>query len=151
MVVAVPIEHTKTAQLQTGLGIAFRIKFHQLNPIRGDEGNKGNVVLLRHGMINGKEEFILHSFNADGMIFIRSLGFQGRQCDAAAADHGISGAVDDIAANGADVEFGSQHIGRGVPVDDMFAVHQFDEGNDQSPGQRLQQRNVRQTLGSLPF
>ena len=63
---------------------------------------------FRHGVMDGDEMFILHIFDGDGMIFVHFFRFQGRQCDAAAADHSISQCVDSITADRADIEFAAQ-------------------------------------------
>ena len=85
------------------------------------------------------------------MGFISRFSLQRRQSDAAAADQRIAGTVHDISADGADIEFAAQHIGGGVLVDDVLSIHQLNDRNPQSLRQRLQQGNVRQTLGSFPL
>ena len=60
-------------------------------------------------------------------------------------------AVEDVAAQGADVEFSPQEIGGDIAVGDVLAVHQLDEGDPQGLGQGLEQGDVGQPLGSLPF
>ena len=151
VVIAAPVEHAHAPQLQTGLGIAFRIEFHHLHPVAGDEGQKGNVVLLGHRMGNGDKMLILHTFDGNSVITVRLFCLQGRQGDPAAADDGMANAVDHITADGANIEFGAQHIGRDILIDDMLPVHQFNHGDIQRLGQGLQQRNIRQPLGGFPF
>ena len=46
--VAVPIEAASATQLQTGLGVAFRVEFNQLDPVGGDECHEGDEMLLCH-------------------------------------------------------------------------------------------------------
>ena len=125
MLVTVPVEHSKPPQLKAGFGISFRIEFHQMNPIRGHKGDEGNVVLLGHGMGNGNEMLILNGCDAEDMAAVRFLCLLRRQGDSAAADEGVSGAVDDVPADGADVEFTAKHIGGGIFVDDVLAVHEL--------------------------
>ena len=50
-----------------------------------------------------------------------------------------------------DVEFAAHHVGGNVFVGDVLPVHQLNNGNAQSLSQRLQKRNIRQTLCRLPF
>ena len=50
-----------------------------------------------------------------------------------------------------DIEFAPQYIGRNVFVDNVLSIHQFNKGNIQCLRQRLQQRNVRQSLGGFPL
>ena len=59
--------------------------------------------------------------------------------------------MQDVAAQGADEEPAPEHIGGAVPVGDVLTVHQLDHGDPQDLGQRLEQGDVRQTLGGLPF
>ena len=59
--------------------------------------------------------------------------------------------MDDVAADGADVELAPHHIGGDVPVDNVLTVHQFNNRDPQSLSQRLQQGDVGQALGGLPL
>ena len=108
-------------------------------------------MLLGHGMVDGDEMLILHAFHRDAMLLILIFRFQRRQGDAAAADHRRTHAMNRIAANGTDIEFPPQHIGRDILIGDLLPVHQLDDGNAQRLRQRLQKRNIRQTLGRFPF
>ena len=143
MMVAVPVKHSEAPGLKTGLGISLRIEFYHLDPIGGDIGGEGYIMLFCHGVGEGDIPFVLHFFDGYSMVIVTFLCFQWRQRDAAAADHRISGAVQHISANGANIELGTEHIGRGVLVNDLLAAHQFDNGDIQRLGQRLQQGNVR--------
>ena len=105
MAVAIVIEFSQAAQLQAGLGIAFRIELDQLDAVRGDKGHEGDMMRLGHGMVDGDEMLILHIFDGYGVGFIGILRFQRRQGDPAAADHGAAHGVDGIAADGTDVKF----------------------------------------------
>ena len=149
--VTVPVEGAEATELEPGLGVALGVEFHKLHPVGGDEGHEGNIVRLGHGVGDGDEVLILHILDADCVAFVRLLRLQGRQSDAAAADDRTANAVDHIAAEGTHMEFGSQHVGGGVLVDDGLTVHQLDDGDVQCLGQWLQQGNVRQTLGSFPL
>lgn len=61
MAVAAVIQMPHPTQLQPGLGIALGIELYHLNPVRGYECHKGNVMLLRHGVVDGEEMRILHA------------------------------------------------------------------------------------------
>ena len=108
-------------------------------------------MLLGHGVVYGDEMLVFHLFDGDGVGVIGFLRFQGGQSNAAAADHRVTGGVDHVAAEGADIEFAPEHIGGNVLVDNLLPVHQLDDGNAQRLGQGLQQSNIGQALGSLPF
>jgi len=149
--IAVVIKITHTPQLQPGFGIPFGVKFYRLDPVGGYISKERNMVFLGHGMMDSDKVFVFHRFNSNTMTVIGILSFQRRQSYAAAADNGSSGAVDDIAADGADVEFTAQHVGGDVFIGDVFAAHQFDDGDTQGLGQWLQKRDIRQALGSFPF
>ena len=151
VVIAVPVEHAHAPQLKPCLGLSFRIELHHLDPVTGDEGCKGNIVLLGHRMGNGDKMLILHIFDGDSVITIRLFCLQGRQGDPAAADDGMAYAVDHITTDGANIEFGAQHIGRDILIDDMLPIHQFNHGDIQCLGQGLKQGNIRQPLGSFPL
>ena len=108
-------------------------------------------MLFGHGMVDGEKVLVLHIFNGDGMVFVRFFCLQCRQCNAAATDHRVSQTVDGIAADRADIELGPQHIGGDVPVDNMLAVHQLNDGDAKGSRQWLQKRNIRQSFGRLPL
>ena len=84
-----------------------------------------------HGVGDGDEMLIFHILHGDGVTVVRVFRLQRRQGNTAAADTGVSGSVDDIAADGADVELAPQHIGGDIPVCDVLAVHQFNDGDAQ--------------------
>ena len=68
-------------------------------------------MLLGHGMVNRDELLILHTFHCNCVVVLGFFRFQGRQSHTAAADHRISGAVNHISADGADIELAPHHIG----------------------------------------
>lgn len=84
--VAVPIEDPGAAELEAGFGVAFGIELDQLHPVGGDEGKKGNIVLLRHGMPDGDKMLVLHRLNEGTVGIVSVLCLQGRQGEATAAD-----------------------------------------------------------------
>ena len=120
MSVAIIIEIPHSPQLQAGFGIAFGVTLHHLHPVVGYKGNKRNKMLLRHGMLNSDEVFVLHMLNCDGVVFVCRLRFQCRKGNTAAADQSISVAVDHIAADGTDIEFAPQQICCDIFIDDVF-------------------------------
>ena len=69
-----------------------------------------------HFVVNGDEVFVLNFFGFYFVCFVGFFCFQCRQGNAATADHRVAGGVDDVAAKGADVEFGAQHISGNVSV-----------------------------------
>ena len=85
------------------------------------------------------------------MSRLRLLHLQRRQGDAAAAKDAGAGGVDDIAAQGADIELGAQHIPRPIVVGDTLAGEQLRHGHAQVLRQRLQQGDVRKTSAVLPL
>ena len=151
MAVAVVIQSPQAPHLEPGLGLALGVELDELDPVTGDVGQEGDEVLLGHGMMDGDELLILHLLDGDGVVVIGLLGLQGRQGHTAAAHHRTAGAVDDVAADGADIELAPAQIAADIAVGDVLAVHQLDDADAQSLGQGLQEGNVRQTLGSLPL
>ena len=108
-------------------------------------------MLLGHGVMDGDEVLVLHILHGNGVVIVRILGLQRGQGHAAAAHHRVSGAVEDVAADGADVELAPAQIGGDVAVGDVLAVHQLDDADAQRLGQRLEQGDVRQSLAGLPL
>lgn len=81
-------------------------------------------MALLHGVVQGNEKFILHPFNGQLVLLVGIIGLrdiQRGQRDAAAAHHGLTGGVEHVPAEGADVELGTQQIGGTVSVDHRFA------------------------------
>ena len=100
-------------------------------------------MLLRHGVVNGDEMFVLHILGGDGVVIIRFFRLQSRQGNATAADERISQTVNRIAADRADIELRPQHIGGDVLIDNVLTIHQLDNGDTQCLSQGLQKRNIR--------
>ena len=71
--VAVPVEESVAPELKTGLGISFRIQLDHLNPVTGDKGNEGNVVLFCHRVADGYKMLVFHRLNLKGMFLLRIL------------------------------------------------------------------------------
>ena len=94
---------------------------------------------------------ILHTLDKKRMFRVRIFGIQRGQRDSAAADHRIARAMDHVAADGADVKPGTDHIAGTVAVDDLLTVHQFNDRNIQRLRQRLNQRQIRQSFPRFPF
>ena len=142
MAVAVEVKHTCAPQGEAGRGISLGVELDQLQLIAGEVGQKRDVMVFLHGVVQGDEELVLHPLHGQLMMLVGILGFgdvQRRQGDAAAAHHSLSGGVEHIAAEGADVEFAAKQVGGAVPVDDGFALHQLEYADTQSRRQRLQQ------------
>ena len=151
MLIAIVIDRSYTPQLQPGFRVSFRVELHQLNPVGGHKGDEGDEVLFGHGVMNGDKVFIFHIFDGEQVVIVCHFCFQRGKGNAAAADQSASGAVDDVAADRADIKLTPQHIAGWIPVDNMLSVHQLDHRNPQCLGQGLQKADVRQTFGSFPF
>ena len=134
VLVTVNIEITGTAKLDPRLGISFGIEFFHPEAVTGHIGYKGEVMGLGHVMMNSDKGFILHFFKSDEMLLVHFLGFQRRQQNAAATDDRGAGTVDDIAADGAYIDLGAQHIGRSVFVGDGLTGHELHNGHIQCLG-----------------
>ena len=82
-------------------------------------------MLLGHWMVDGEKMLVFHILNGDSVVAVRYFRLQRGQGDAAAADQGVSCAVQTVTAKRADVEFASQQIGRNVFVLYGRSVHQL--------------------------
>ena len=152
--VAVKIEHPGAPQREPAAGFALRVELDELELVAGEIGDEGDEVALLHGVVQGNEKFIFHPFNGQLVLLVGIIGLrdiQRGQRDAAAAHHGLTGGVEHVPAEGADIELGTQQIGGPVSVDHRFALHQFQHRHAQCSGQRFQQGDVGQALGGLPF
>lgn len=105
MLIAVGIETAVAPDQKTGFCISFRVESDDLESVGGNVSQEGNVVFSCHLVVKGDIIFILDSCNMDAVLFFCGFfWFQHRQSDAAAADDSLTGGVDDISTDGADVE-----------------------------------------------
>lgn len=58
--IAVEIQIPAPLEPEPAGGRAFRVQLDQLEPVRRHIGQKGEMVSLGHGMVNGHIVFILH-------------------------------------------------------------------------------------------
>ena len=59
------------------------------------------------------------------MGLVRLLGLQEREGDAAAGDQRCAGGMNQIPANGTDIEGSPQEVGGAVGIDDLFSAEQL--------------------------
>ena len=90
-------------------------------------------------------------FDLGGVGVVGGFGLKRWQGDAAAADGGCARGVQDIAADRADIEFGTQQVGGAVHIRDGFTREQLRHRDMQCGGKGLQQGNIGQPAGSFPF
>ena len=106
---------------------------------------------LLHGVVQGDVDLVLHRLQGDGVVFVGGLGLQWGQGEAAAAEHRRPGAVDDVAADGADVPLGPEQVAGAVGVGDAVPGEQLHDGDVQGLGQGLDEGNVGVAFGGLPL
>ena len=150
VLVAIGVDAPHPAPSESAGRLLLRIQLAQLHPIGGDVGQEGEVVALGHRVIQGHIIVLVDALHLHLMSRLRLLHLQGRQGDAAAAEHTCAGGVDDVAAQGADIELGAQHIPRPIVVGDALAGEQLRHGHAQVLRQRLQQGDVRKTSAAFP-
>ena len=154
MAVAEEVEHPCAPQREPAARLALWVQLDELELVAGEVGNKGDEVILFHRVMEGDEELILYPLHGQLVVFVGGVGIgdvQWGQSDAAATDHCLTGGVEHIPTDGADVELGAQQIGGAVSVDHRFTLHQFQHRHAQCGGQRFQQGDIGQALGGLPF
>ena len=103
--VAVKVQLSHPSQLQPDLGISLGVQLHQMNLVRSEPGNKRDEMTLGHLVVNGNEMLIFHFFDGDSMALVTVLGIQRRQGHTAAAYHNGAAGMENIAANGSNIEF----------------------------------------------
>ena len=148
--VTVSVELAPTDPGNAGFRVLLGIPFDDLHPIAADMGDKGNVMFFGHGMIHRDIVFVFNELHADAVGLVGGFRFQRRQMDPAAADLGVAGGENHIAAKGADIKASPLHIGGAVAVFHPFAPKQLRHGNTEGGGQRRQQRNIGQTFARFP-
>lgn len=137
MAIAVAVEVSSALEAESAFSISLRVKFHHLKLVGCHVGQKRYVVGFVHGVMDGDELLIFHLFYLDFMVFIQRFSLQSRKGNTAAADHGIAHGVNDVAADGADIQFGAEQIGGLILVDDGITFHQLHDGDTQGGGERL--------------
>ena len=118
MVIAVAVEVSSALEAESAFSIALRVQLHHLKLVGCHVGQKGYVVGFGHGVMDGDELLVFRLFDLDFMVFIQRFSLQSRKGHTAAADDGISHGVNDVAADGADIQFGAEQIGGRILVDD---------------------------------
>ena len=104
MLITVPIQGSLSTGKESCFCIALWVEFSQKESVIRTVGQKGNIVFLGHGMLDGEKEFVLYVFHTKHMRLIRGFCFQGRQRDPAARNGGSSAAMQDIPADRTDIE-----------------------------------------------
>lgn len=104
MLITVPIQGSLSTGKESCSCIALWVEFSQKESVIRTVGQKGNIVFLGHGMLDGEKEFVLYVFHTKRMRLIRGFCFQGRQRDPAAGNGGSSAAMQDIPADRTDIE-----------------------------------------------
>ena len=150
MSVAVGEQLSHTADFESRLGVSFGIQLDKLNPVIRNSGEKGNVMLFRHGMVNGDIILVLGDFRVYEMLRILSLGLGRRQSYSAAADYGFADSPNHVSADRTDIKFAFCHVGGLVSVAYILAAEQLDHGNIQSLRKRFKQTYVRKPLARFP-
>lgn len=153
VVVAVPVEPAMAAAAtkKAGFGVSFRIELDALKAAAGAVGDEGNVVVFCHGVIDGNVVFIFDVLDCGGVGVVGRFRLQRRQGDAAAGNHGWAHGLENVAADGADIELAFEHVGGAVGVDDLFAGEKLGDGNFERLGEGLEQGNIWQATAGLPF
>ena len=154
MTVAVKVQHAGAPQREAGRGIPLWVEPDQLQLVSSEVGDERDEMILCHRVVDGNEQLILHPLHGQLVVLVGVLRFRNvlrGQGDAAAAHHGLPGGVEHIAADGADIELGTQEVGGPVLVDHGLSLHQFQYRDAQRGRQRFQQGNVGQAFGCLPL
>ena len=123
--VAVGVDLLYAVDPESCLCLSLRVQLYKLNPMIGYGGEKGDVVLSGHRMIHAHIVLVLRDLRPNPVLRVCRLRFQRRQRDPAAADNGLSGCQNHVAADRADVKPAFCHIGRAVPVPDILPGQQF--------------------------
>ena len=105
VVVAVEVEVAVAAELEAGFGVTFGIEFDELHTVTRDIGGERDIMHFGHLVMYGDKMLVLDALDRDRMLVVGIIGFKRRECDPATADDGIAGRVENIAAQGADIEF----------------------------------------------
>ena len=110
MSVAVSIQFSDPADLESCLGRSLRIQFYKLYSLIRYCSEERNIMLLCHRMVYRNIVLILCDLPADRMLRVRAFGSERRKCYPAAAYNGFSGRLYNIPADRADIELHTDHV-----------------------------------------
>ena len=71
MLITVPIQGSLSTGKESCFCIALWVEFSQKESVIRTVGQKGNIVFLGHGMLDGEKEFVLYVFHTKHMRLIR--------------------------------------------------------------------------------
>ena len=94
---------------------------------------------------------VLYNLKVNRMIIVGVLCLKRRKCYAAACHDSLSCGLDDIAADGTDIEPGLLHVRGPVLVPDVHSGEKLNHGDVQCPGQGLDQSDVWKSPARLPL
>lgn len=134
VVVAVDVEEASAVELEASFGVAFGVELDKLHPVRCEEGRERNKMGFCHRVVDGNEMLVLHFFDGNTVICIGLFCLQGWQDNAATANEGISHSSENVAADGANIEFRPQNIGRKIPIGNRLSRQQLRHRNTQRLG-----------------
>ena len=107
---------------KTGLGALLRVEPDDLRPVVRHQGEKADKVILAHGVIHGDAPLAVQPLSPQAVSPVRLLRLQGRKAHPAARKRTLPRGPQDVAADGADIEFAPQEISGAVGIDKALAI-----------------------------
>ena len=121
---------------------SFGVKLDRFKAVVSDIGQKGNIVFLGHGVIYRHKNLVLDIFHGDGVAVVGLFGRLWGQLHPAATHRRLAECSDDISANGTNINFAFEHIGRTVCVYRLVARQKLGHRNRKGCRQRFDEGNV---------
>ena len=121
MPVTAGINALDTVDLKPGFGISLRIQFNKLYLLIRYCGEKRDIMILVHRMIDGNIVFIFHDLFVYNVVGIGSFRFKRRKGYPAAAYQSFACCLYNVAAYRADIEFTLCNIGGLIAVANILA------------------------------
>ena len=110
MLVAVNIKITSATELHSCFSVAFGIELDEVYSVACHISHKRDKVTFSHRMLNCDEFFVLDGLDGHSVVRVDILSLKWWESYTATADNSCPRSVDDIATDGADIEFRKEDI-----------------------------------------
>ena len=147
---AVPHQQTVFPPGEPQLEVPFGVLPPDPQASAREQGRKGDVFSLGHGVVGGDIPFVLHRFGVQTLVFLRLPGLLGFQGASAALDTCRRGGKDQIPTYRTDIEYGIFHISSLRGIFSEIRCEQALGADPQGRCQRRQQGDVRTAQPRLP-
>ena len=151
MSVAVRIQISALALLDAAGGILFGVELDKFGAVSVDIAEKRDIMGFFHRVRHRDIIVPVALLDEDAVFLVTFLRFEGRQSHTAAGIRPSPDGLDDIAADGTDIELHFADVGGTVAVDRTFPRQKLRHGHAERGGKLHEDGNIGQTAPRFPF